>query len=57
VQIFNDYGRILPPTWTSAMATALTDAFSNIVKNGAPAAEQVHAAAETCKQELAQLLG
>ncbi len=55
-KIFSDYGRILPPTWTSAMDTALVDALSNVVKNGAPAAEQVHAAAETCRAELERLL-
>ncbi|CAA9559876.1 MAG: ABC transporter, substrate-binding protein (cluster 1, maltose/g3p/polyamine/iron) [uncultured Thermomicrobiales bacterium] len=57
VRYFYENGKILPPQWTPAMGTALTNALSNIVKNGAPAAEEVAAAAQTCEQELQRLLG
>lgn len=52
-----EYGRILPPDWTQAMTTAITDALSNIVNNNADAAAAVAAAAEKCTAELAQVLG
>jgi multiple sugar transport system substrate-binding protein len=57
VTFLADYGRILPPDWTQAMTTAITDALSNIVNNGADAAAEVKAAADKCKAELAQVLG
>ena len=57
VKILNDNGRILPPQWTAAMGTALTDALSNIVKNGADPAQEVKAAADKCRAELKSVLG
>ncbi len=57
VRIFYENGRILPPEWTAAMGTALTDALREIVRNGAPAAEQVAAAAQSAQQELQRVLG
>ena len=57
VQYFYDHGRILPPQWTQAMGTTLTDALREIVRNGAPAAEQVAAAAQRCQEELQRVLG
>jgi len=57
VKILNDDGRILPPQWTAAMGTALTDALSNIVKNGADPAQEVKAAADKCRAELKSVLG
>jgi multiple sugar transport system substrate-binding protein len=56
VRIFYDHGRILPPQWTGAMNTALTDALREIVRNGAPAAATRSAAAQTAQQELDRLL-
>lgn len=50
------YGRFLPPEWNAAMGTALTDAVTNIVKQGRPAAAEVHAAAQKCRRELGRLL-
>lgn len=57
VQIFYDHGRILPPQWTPAMGTALTEALANIVRNGAPAADEVATAAQRSQEELDRLLG
>ena len=57
VKILNDHGRILPPQWTQAMTTILTDALSNIVKNGSPADQEVKAAAEKCRAELTAATG
>ena len=50
------YGRFLPPAWNSAMNTALTDAVTNILKQGRPAADEIHAAAKKCERELKRLL-
>ncbi len=57
VKILNEDGRILPPQWTAAMGTALTDALANIVKNGADPAQEVKAAADKCRAELKSVLG
>ena len=57
VKFLSDHGKILPPTWTAAMGTALTTALSNIVKNGADPATEVQTAAAACEAELAQVLG
>ena len=57
VQILNQYGKILVPQWTDAMDRALTDALSNIVKNGAPAADEVARAAQVCQEDLRRVLG
>lgn len=50
------YGRALPPTWNAAMGTALTDAVTNIVKQGRPAAPEIQTAAEKCERELTRAL-
>ncbi len=34
VQILEQYGQILPPTWTATMGTILSDAVTNAVQNG-----------------------
>jgi len=52
VTILGQYGRIMPPQWTTAMDTIMTDALTKIVKNNAPAAEEVAAAAQKCQEEL-----
>jgi len=57
VQFFNQYAKALSPIWDAAMGTALNDAVSAIVKNGANAASQVHTAAQKCQAELKNLLG
>ena len=46
------YGRVLPPTWTSAMDTILLDALARIIREDSPAAGEVHAAALKCATEL-----
>lgn len=56
VQDLSEYGRLLPPSWTSGMGTALTDAVTAIVKEGRPAADAVRTAARLCERELARLL-
>ncbi len=50
------YGRALPPVWNAAMGTALTDAVTNIVKLGRPAAPEVAQAAGRCRRELGRAL-
>lgn len=50
------HGRVLPPTWNAAMGTALTDALTNIVKQGRPAALELQAAADKCERELQRAL-
>lgn len=57
VKILGEAGRILPPTWTGAMGTALTDALTNIVKNGADPAAELAAAETKVKEELKAVLG
>jgi multiple sugar transport system substrate-binding protein len=57
VKILNDHGKITPPEWTAAMGTVLTDALSNIVKNGKPAKDEVATAAQKCQDELKRVLG
>ncbi|MDQ4099392.1 MAG: extracellular solute-binding protein [Chloroflexota bacterium] len=56
VTIINEYGRLLPPTWTAAMGTAITDALSNIVNQGADPMQQVTQAAQTCTAEMQRVL-
>ena len=48
----NKYGKLTPPEWDTAMGTALTDAVTNIVKNGKDPASEVAAAAKKCEDEL-----
>lgn len=57
VQILNQYGHANPPLWDSAMDTALTDAVSSILKNGANAASALSTASDKCNTELQTLLG
>ena len=50
------HGYALPPTWNAAMNTALTDAVTNILKQGRPAAPELRTAAEKCERELRRAL-
>ncbi|BDI30224.1 sugar ABC transporter substrate-binding protein [Capsulimonas corticalis] len=43
------YGHALPPSWNSAMNTALTDAATHILKEGRPAAGELANAARKCE--------
>jgi multiple sugar transport system substrate-binding protein len=52
----NEHGRFLPPGWSASMNSALTDAVSNIVKNGAPTESEVALAAANCRRELGREL-
>lgn len=56
VSNLNEYGIVTPPLWTGTMGTALSDAVTNIVRNGADAAEELAAAEETVQAELDRLL-
>ncbi len=56
VEILNKYGHATPPLWDAAMDTALTDAVSNILKNGANPMNALKAAADKCNTELQTLL-
>ena len=56
VKDLNAWGRSLPPEWNSAMGTALTDAVTNILKEGRPAAPELAVAAGKCERELLRLL-
>ena len=57
VKILTDYARDLSPVFTPGMNTALNDALTNIVKNGAPADQEVATATQTLQEELTRLLG
>lgn len=50
------YGHALPPAWSGGMGTALTDAVTNIVKQGRPAESEISNAARKCERELQRLL-
>ena len=56
VDYLNKYGHATPPLWDSAMDTALTDAVSNIIKNGANAMSALNSAADKCNTELQKLI-
>jgi multiple sugar transport system substrate-binding protein len=56
VDILYADGQILPPQWTQAMITTLTNAVSNIVKNGADPAKEVASASQKCQDELTKVL-
>jgi multiple sugar transport system substrate-binding protein len=56
VNIANQYGKPNPPLWDSIMGVALTDALSNIVKNGADPKAEVTKAEVKCQAELQKLL-
>ena len=53
VKDLNTWGRSLPPEWNSAMGTALTDAVTNILKEGRPAAPELAAAAQNANENSA----
>lgn len=55
VEILNKYGHANPPTWDSTMDLAITDAVSNIVKNGANAQSELTKAQDKCQAELQKL--
>ena len=57
VKILYDNGQFLPPQYTNAMDTIMIDALARIVKEGAPAGDEVAAAAKQCEDELARVLG
>ncbi len=52
-----EYGHVTPPLWTGVMGTALGDALTNIVRDGADPAQQLAAAESTVTAELQRLLG
>lgn len=52
VTILNDHARLGSVRWTGAMATAYNDAVTNIVRNGADAAEELAKAEEIVIAEL-----
>jgi multiple sugar transport system substrate-binding protein len=52
VALAQQYGRIWPPTWTTAMQTSLLNALARIVREDRPAANEIHLAAERCATEL-----
>lgn len=56
VKNLKDYGQATPPSWNTAMGTALTDAVTNILKEGQPAAPQVANAAARCETILKRML-
>ncbi len=56
VDLINKYGHALPPLWDAAMDTALTDAVSNILKNGANPVTALNTAADKANTELQTLL-
>ncbi len=56
VQYLKQYGHATPPLWDATMDTALTDAVSNILKNGANPLSALNAAAAKCNTELQKLL-
>lgn len=56
VGFLNDYGVATPPLWTGAMGTALTDAITAIVRDGADAEETLAATEATVQEELDRLL-
>ena len=56
VDLINKYGHSLPPLWDAAMDTALTDAISSILKNGANPMTALNAAADKANTELQTLL-
>ncbi|SDH43420.1 multiple sugar transport system substrate-binding protein [Lentzea fradiae] len=46
-----------PPDWTSVMRTAFNDAVSRVVRDGAPADQELRGAAEKVRDELKRLYG
>jgi multiple sugar transport system substrate-binding protein len=56
VDFLKKYGHATPPLWDAAMDTALTDAVSNILKNGTNPITALNRAADKCNTELQTLL-
>ncbi len=56
VNILNQHGRIMPPQWTKAMETTISDAIARIIQGGDATAE-VAGAAQKCQDELNALVG
>lgn len=57
VSNLNEYGVIFNPLWTPVMGTALLDALTNVVRNGADPTAELDAAESTVQAELDRLLG
>jgi len=55
VKLMQNYGRTASPLVDNVMFTALNNAVSNIVKNNANAASELHRAAQACQAELQTL--
>lgn len=56
VKNLKQFGRELPPAWSSGMTTALSDAVTNIVKMGRPPAEQIATAARKCEKVVERMM-
>ena len=48
----NEYGYVVGQLWSGVMNTAVSDAVTNIVKNGADARSEMDMAYEKCTAEL-----
>lgn len=57
VSALQNYGVSTPPLWNGTMGTALSQALSNVVQNGADAATELAAAEATVQAEIDRLLG
>jgi len=55
VEILNNYARSMSLVWTAPMGAALGDAVTRIVRDGADATQEVAAAAEAVRAEVARL--
>ena len=56
VKNVKEFGRPTPPAWTASMSTALSDAATNIVKQGRDAASELAVAEKKCNRVLERLL-
>jgi multiple sugar transport system substrate-binding protein len=57
VGFLQQYGKGTPVLWNGAMGTALTQALTNVVQNGADAATELATAEQTVTAEVTRLLG
>lgn len=57
VGFLTEYGKGTPVLWNAAMGTALSQALTNVVQNGADPAAELAAAEQTVNAELTRLLG
>jgi multiple sugar transport system substrate-binding protein len=57
VGFLGQYGKGTPPLWDAAMGTALTQALTNVVQNGADPAAELATAETAVNAELQRLLG